>query len=98
MLVAVRGRFWVGLWLLAVLAALWAVIARSTAGLRLARELDAVRREHAQLAGRKAALERQLGRAQSRAVLVPRAQAQLHLRLPADSEIVLLPLPAGGDR
>jgi hypothetical protein len=29
--------------------------------------------------------------AQGRAVLVPRAQQQLRLRLPADSEIVLLP-------
>jgi hypothetical protein len=80
-------------WLLAVLAVLWAVIARSTAGLRAARALGEARRERAQLEAQKAALTRRLGQAQSRAVLVPRA-AGLGLRLPADSEIVLFPVPA----
>lgn len=93
---AVRGRFWVAVWLLALLGALWVVIARSTAGYRLARELDETRQRRAQLEGRRAELLRRIGTAQSRAVLVPRAEAQLGLRLPADSEIVLLPVPATG--
>jgi hypothetical protein len=95
---AVRGRFWIGVWLLATLGALWAVIARSTAGLRLARSLRETRQERVQLEARRSALERRLLQAQSRAVLVPRAEARLGLRLPADSEIVILSVPAARPR
>ncbi len=90
---AVRGRFWIGVWLLTTLGTLWAVIARSTAGLGLARTLEGARQERAQLEARRAALQRRLLQAQSRAVLVPRAEARLGLRLPADSEIVILSVP-----
>jgi hypothetical protein len=45
-----------------------------------------------QLEGRKSAALRRLGTVQSRATLVPRAE-DLGLRLPADSEIVILPAP-----
>lgn len=93
---AVRGRFWVGLWLLATLGALWAVIARATASLREARALDELRQHRVQLEGRRASLQRRLLTLQSRAVLVPRAEARLGLRLPADSEIVILTVPRAG--
>jgi hypothetical protein len=90
--VAFRGRHWIAFWLVALLAALWAVIARQTAALNAARALTELREERAALEGRRAELERRVRAAQSRAVLLPRAQRQ-GLRLPADTEIILLPVP-----
>ena len=58
----------------------------------MARSLNETRVRRTALEGRRADLERRLRQAASRAVLVPRAQA-LGLRLPADSEIVILPAP-----
>lgn len=93
---AVRGRHWVAIWLLAFLAAAGLVVARTTAGLRLARALGDARVAHASLESRRAELERRVRAASSRSVLVPRAQ-RLGLRLPSDSEIVLLS-GQGGNR
>lgn len=87
-----RGRHWIAFWLVALLAALWMVIARQTAALNSARALNDLREERASLEGRRAELERRVRTAQSRAVLLPRAQKQ-GLRLPADTEIVLIPTP-----
>ena len=92
-----KGRHWLALWLVALLAALWAVIARQTASLNAARALADLRDAPAQLEGRRAALERRIRTAQSRAVLLPRAQ-RLGLRLPADTEIILLPVPVSPPR
>ena len=88
---AVKGRHWVAVWLVVLLAALWAVIARQTASLNAARALTDLRAERASLEGRRAVLERRIRAAQSRAVLLPRAQ-RLGLRQPADTEIILLPV------
>lgn len=85
-----RGRHWVVVWLLAFLAAAGLVVARTTSGLRLARTLGEARVTRASLEGRRAELERRVRTARSRRVLVPRAQAR-GLRLPSDSEIILLP-------
>jgi len=90
--VAFRGRHWIAFWLVALLAALWLVIARQTAALNAARQLNDLREERATLEGRRAELERRVRTAQSRAVLLPRAQQQ-GLRLPADTEIILIPAP-----
>jgi hypothetical protein len=92
-----RGRHWIAVWLIALLAALWIVIARQTAALNAARTLADVRDQRAALEGRRAELERRVRVAQSRAVLLPRAQKH-GLRLPADTEIILLPLPPGTSR
>lgn len=89
---AFRGRHWIAVWLVALLGALWLVIARQTAALNAARALADTREERAALEGRRAELERRVRTAQSRAVLLPRAQRQ-GLRLPADTEIILLPAP-----
>ena len=89
---AIRGRHWIAFWLVALLAALWLVIARQTAALNAARALNDLREERASLEGRRAELERRVRTAQSRAVLLPKAQKQ-GLRLPADTEIILLPTP-----
>lgn len=89
---AVKGRHWIAFWLVALLGALWLVIARQTAALNAARALTDLRDQRAALEGRRADLERRVRAAQSRAVLLPRAQSQ-GLRLPADTEIILLPAP-----
>jgi hypothetical protein len=88
---ALKGRHWVAIWLVLTLGALWVVAARQAAGYRDATALRDARTERARLEGRKADLERRVRAAQGRAVLVPRAQHNLRLRLPADSEIILLP-------
>jgi len=83
----------IAVWLVALLGALWAVIARQTSALNSARALADLRDERASLEGRRADLERRVRNAQSRAVLVPRAR-KMGLRLPADTEIILIPTPS----
>ena len=78
---------------MALLAALWLVVARQTSGFTAARELNDLRAERASLEGRRAELERPLRPAQSRSVLVPKVRKQ-GLRLPADTEIILIPTPS----
>ena len=90
---ALKGRHWIAVWLALLLGALWAVIARQTSALNSARALADLRDERASLEGRRAELERRVRTAQSRAVLVPRAR-KMGLRLPADTEIILIPTPS----
>ena len=77
-----KGRHWVALWLVAFLVTTWLVYARQTAAIRAARELADLRARRANLDGHRADLERRIRAAESRAVLVPRAQARLGLHLP----------------
>lgn len=93
-----KGRHWVAVWLVAFLAVAWVVYARQTAAIRDARALAEIRERRVNLEGHRADLERRIRAAESRAVLVPRAQARLGLRLPADTEIILLPVPESGQR
>lgn len=86
-----RGRFWLVAWLLFVLGVLWWVSRRQAAGFTLSAELDDLRARRSVLEARRAALSRRIREAESRAVLIPRAEA-LGLRFPADSEIVILPM------
>ena len=90
---AVKGRHWIAFWLVALLVSLWVVIARQTAALNAARALADLRQERAELEGRRADLDRRVRTAQSRGVLVPKARKQ-GLRLPADTEIILIPAPS----
>ncbi len=87
-----RGRHWIAFWLVALLAALWLVIFRQTSALNSARALADLREARAALEGRRAELDRRVRTGQSRAVLLPRARKQ-GLRLPADTEIILIPVP-----
>jgi hypothetical protein len=89
---APRGRFWLGIWLAVVLATLAAVVMRQTASVVVAGELATRRSERAALEAARADLIGRIRSAESRSVLVPRA-ARLGLRLPADSEIVLIQGP-----
>ena len=87
-----RGRYWLALWLLFFLVALAWVVARQTTSVATAARLAAARNARSLLEARKAELQRRVRGARSRGVLIPRAEA-LGLRLPADSEIVILRIP-----
>ena len=92
-----RGRLWIALWLGFVLGILAWVVTRQTSGVVTATELVRLRNQRSVLEGRRAALLRRVREAESRSVLVPRAES-LGLRLPDDSSIVILQAPESGGR
>jgi hypothetical protein len=87
-----KGRHWLAFWLFFFLGILAWVVARQTSSVMLARSLGDARTRRSALEGVKADLLRRIRTASSRAVLIPRAQAR-GLRLPADSEIIILQVP-----
>ena len=89
---AAKGRHWVGLWLLLLLGMLAWVVARQTSSLAMAAQLTTLRNERSALEAERATLIQRIRAGESRSVLLARAKA-LGLRLPADSEIVILKLP-----
>ncbi len=90
---ALRGRHWFFIWLVAACAALWLVIWRTTDGFRTARTLNEVREQRAVLEGKRANLETRIRAAESREQLIPRAE-RLGLRAARDSEIFRITAPA----
>lgn len=92
-----RGRLWVILWLGFVLGILAWVLARQTSAFVLAGDLESLREERSMLESTRAELLRRIRDAESRAILVPRAES-LGLRMPADSEIVILEAPSRRER
>lgn len=91
---AAKGRYWLLLWLLFALGVLVWVSARQTSSVVLAGRLREVRAERLAVEAERTALARRLQEAESRAVLIPRAES-LGLRQPVDSEIInLQPAPA----
>lgn len=94
-----KGRHWVMLWLVLFLLVAAAVQVRQTSAFRTARRLAGLREERATLEARQADLERRIRDASSRPVLGRKAQEDLHLHFPRDSEQAPLPLPPVlGDR
>ncbi len=92
----IKGRYWLALWLALFVGSAAVVQWRQTRALAAARELAALVAVHGALEVSKANLAQRVHRARSRAVLVPLAERRLGLRLPQDSEIVMLqppPLP-----
>jgi hypothetical protein len=87
-----RGRVWVAGWLGFALAILAWVVARQTSSVVAAATLGSLREERATLEARTAELVARIREARSRRALIPRAEA-LGLRLPSDSEIVILQVP-----
>ena len=92
-----KGRYWLAFWLFFFLGILAWVVARQTAAVVLATQLRQARSEHSRLEGLKADLLRRIRTASSRAVLIPRAEAR-GLRLPADSQIIILHVPTSESR
>jgi hypothetical protein len=88
-----KGRHWLALWLTLFLAVAGVVVARDTASYRSARRLAALRQERVRLEAEQAELIRRVRLASSREVLVPKAERNLGLHRPSDTEYVLFPLP-----
>jgi hypothetical protein len=89
----VRGRVWLGLWLLLFLAVAVAIVARQRASLVTAGELNRLREGRHALEAERAEYERRIREGSSRSVLVPRAEARLDLHMPSDSQNVTFQLP-----
>ena len=83
--VKLKGRHWLGLWLLLFLVAAAIVVTRQRAAILTARRLTELRENRTALEARKAELVRRIGRATSREVLVPQME-RAGLHLPSDSE------------
>lgn len=81
------------LWLVYALGILVWIVARRTSAHVTATQLEDLRTRRSVLEAERAALMRRIRADESRAVLVPRA-GSLGLRLPADSEIVIMQGPA----
>ena len=92
----IRGRFWLGMWLVVFLAVAVAVVARQRAALDAAATLNELRERRQALEAERAEYERRIRLGSSRSVLVPRVESRLKLRLPSDSEYVTLQVPAAG--
>ncbi len=88
----VKGRIWVAFWLVFVLVVLAWVTARDASGYVTAARLDELRHSRMVLQARRSELVSQIRRSMSRSVLMPRAES-LGLRLPPDSEIVIVQPP-----
>ena len=84
-----KGRIWIAMWLAFALVVLTWVVSRGTSGFMTAADLRNLRTERSVLQADKASLMRRIREAESRAVLIPRA-ASMGLRLPVDSEVVIL--------
>jgi predicted Holliday junction resolvase-like endonuclease len=89
-----KGRHWVMLWLALFLVVAAAVQLRQTAGIRTASRLARLRQQRITLESRQADLERRIREASSRPVLGRKAQEDLGLHVPRDSEQAPLKLPA----
>ncbi len=87
-----RGRFWLGFWLVFFLVVSLTVVARQRSALATAATLRALRAERLALEATRAEYERRIREGQSRKVLIPLAETRLQLRLPTDSEYVILRL------
>lgn len=86
-----KGRYWVALWLLLFLGSAAAVVARQGEALRTAQRLAELRERRTALQGKRAELQRQIGRATSRDVLVPMME-RAGFHLPSDAENPFLSL------
>jgi cell division protein FtsL len=84
-----KGRIWIAIWLAFALVVLVWVVSRDTSGFMIAGDLNDLRNERSVLQAEKAELMRRIREGESRARLIPRAES-MGLRLPADSEIIIL--------
>ena len=83
-----------GLLLLAFLVISGGVILRRTAGIAAARELLELDARRAALVAERLRLEGDIRAAGSRAQLQPIAEQRLQMRVPSDSQVVILPRAA----
>jgi len=89
-----RGRSIVALVLLGFVLVATGVIWRRSYGIARARELDVLERQRTSLEARKARLESEIRDLSSRARLAPVAERRLGMRIPSDSQVVILRRPS----
>lgn len=88
-----KGRHWVAIWLAGFLAMAGFVVWRQTEALATVRQLKSLEAARGALEATKADALAAIRHARSRAVLVPLAESRLGLRLPQDTEIIILQDP-----
>jgi hypothetical protein len=84
-----KGRHWIGVWLLLFLLVAALVVTRQRSAILTAGRLAELRDRRSALEATRAELQRRIGRATSREILVPRME-RAGLHLPSDSENVRL--------
>jgi cell division protein FtsL len=88
--VAGSGRLRFALVLLAFVAIASGVVLRRTAGIRAARELQAMETRRSSLVADRRRLESEIRLASSRAKLQPIAESRLRMRVPTEDQVVYL--------
>lgn len=88
-----RGRAWVALVLLGFVLIGAGVIWRRGAGIAQQRELARLEQRRQQLTALHAQLEVDIRDASSRGKLAPIAESRLHLHVPSDTQVIILPRP-----
>ncbi len=89
--VAPRGRSVVALLLLGFVLVAVGVIWRRSYGYKESRVVRSLEDERDQLVARKAKLESEIREASSRSRLAPIAEQRLQMRVPPDSQVIILP-------
>ena len=91
-----RKRGWavVGLLLLTFVLVASAIVWRRGRGIAAAREITQLARRRAQLVAERAVLEGDVRLAASRARVGAAAEQRLGMRVPADTQVVIIPRPA----
>ena len=92
--VARRGRRWVAVALVGFVLVAAGVILRRSYGITEARAMRELDRQRDQLLAERAQLESDIRDLSSRARLAPVAEQRLHMHVPHDSQVVILPRPA----
>jgi hypothetical protein len=104
---AVRGRTLVAAALVGFMLMASGIIWRRGYGIARAAEIRELDRRRVQLEGERATLGRQIAERSSRSRLGPIVEQRLHMRVPDDSQVIVLPAPpavlpresaAGSDR
>ena len=89
-----RGRLRFVLLLLGFLVIAMGVILRRSHGIAAARELQELEARRAALVAERLRLDGEIRAAGSRATLQPIAEQRLQMRVPADSQVIILPRPS----
>ncbi len=89
-----RGRLRLVLLLLGFLVIAMGVILRRSYGIAAARELQELEARRGALVADRLRLEGEVRAAASRASLQPIAEQRLQMRVPADSQVIILPRPS----
>ena len=88
------GRLRFALILIGFLVVAMGVILRRTYGIAAARELQQLDARRAALVAERLRLEAEIRAAASRATLQPIAEQRLQMRIPADSQVIILTRPS----